>query len=175
MNNQDLSLTPLSTKQLLLVFHSMTQGTQQMVQACASAATTQTNIEVVVKHASQTLAQDLQRANGYVFATPEYLGSMSGMLKDCFDRTYYPLLDQIQGRPYAIMVCAGSDGHSAVKQIERIVTGWRLKPMHPAIIVNVAAQEPQSITALKHLTDEQLQPCKDLGALFAAGLAMSIF
>ena len=44
-------------------------------------------------------------------------------MKDFFDRTYYPVLDQISGRPYATLICAGSDGHNAARQVERIATG----------------------------------------------------
>jgi hypothetical protein len=31
-------------------------------------------------------------------------------MKDFFDRSYYAVLDRINGRPYATMICAGSDG-----------------------------------------------------------------
>jgi multimeric flavodoxin WrbA len=66
-------------------------------------------------------------ADGYVFATPENLAAISGLMKDFFDRCYYPALDRISGRPYAALVCAGSDGQNAARQIERIATGWRLR------------------------------------------------
>ena len=46
-------------------------------------------------------------------------------MKDFFDRTYYAVLDGINGRPYAALICAGSDGQNAARQIERIATGWR--------------------------------------------------
>lgn len=153
----------------------MTDGTRQMVHACAAAAQTECNVDVTVKHASETDSSDILKASGFIFATPEYLGSMSGMMKDCFDRTYYACLDKLQGRPYAVMVCAGSDGQGAVKQIERIVTGWRLKSVTPPIIANVNAQTPALILATKRLTDTQLAPCADLGKLFAAGLGMGLF
>ena len=67
------------------------------------------------------------QADGYLWVTPENLAAMSGIMKDFFDRTYYAALDRIAGRPYATLVCAGSDGENAVRQIERISTGWRLK------------------------------------------------
>ena len=60
---------------------------------------------------------------------------MAGLMKDFFDRCYYPALGRIEGRPYAVMVCAGSDGSGAARQIERICTGWRLKAVAPALIV----------------------------------------
>lgn len=96
-------------------------------------------------------------------------------MKDFFDRTYYGALSKIEGQPYATMVCAGSDGHSAASQIERIATGWRLKRIQPPIIVNVGATTAESISSLKRLSHDQLEPCRTLGTLFATGLAMRIF
>ncbi len=52
---------------------------------------------------------------------------MAGVMKDFFDRTYYPALDRIVGRPYATLICAGSDGENAARQIHRIASGWRSK------------------------------------------------
>ena len=146
-----------------------------MAQACADAARTEGGTTVNLKEAAQTTADDILNASGYVFATPEYLGSMSGSVKDCFDRTYYQVIDKIEGRPYAILVCAGSDGQGAVKQIERIVAGWRLKGIAAPVIVNVAAQTPTSILAPKKLTATQLSPCSEIGTLLAAGLSMGLF
>lgn len=146
-----------------------------MVQACAKAARSVQGVSVVLKHARDTEANDILSASGFVFATPEYLGSMSGLMKDCFDRTYYPCLDKVQARPYGILVCAGSDGHGAAKQIERIVTGWRLKRIALPVIVNVSAQTPQRILAPKTLSNAQLSPCAELGTLLANGLSMGVF
>jgi multimeric flavodoxin WrbA len=160
---------------LLIVYHSMTGGTEQMVQACVSAACVEPNVVVRVKHASDTNSDDMFGASGYIFATPEYLGSMSGLVKDFFDRTYYDVIDHIQGRPYAAMICAGSDGHGAARQIQRIVTGWRLKPVAAPVIVNVAAQSADRIKAAKQLNDPQLAPCAELGSLLGTGLALSVF
>ena len=78
-------------------------------------------------HASAALAADVINADGYVFATPENLAAISGLMKDFFDRCYYPALNRINGRPYAVLVCAGSDGQNAVRQIDRVATGWRLR------------------------------------------------
>jgi len=153
----------------------MTGGTEQMVQACSQAAGAEPNVSVNVKHAAQASSDDVLNASGYIFATPEYLGSMSGLVKDFFDRTYYHVIDQINGRPYAVMVCAGSDGQGAVRQIDRIVTGWRLKSVSPPVIVNVQAQTPARIRATKSLTEQQCAPCAELGTLLGTGLALSVF
>jgi multimeric flavodoxin WrbA len=114
-------------------------------------------------------------ADGYLFATPENLASMAGLMKDFFDRCYYPALGRIEGRPYAAMVCAGSDGSGAVRQIERIGTGWRLKAAAPALIVCTHAQTPEAILAPKRIAEAELARCRELGAALAAGLALGVF
>ena len=162
-------------KTLLIVYHSLTGGTRQMVMAAADGALTELGIRVLVKHARDTHVDDVLHAAGYLFATPETLGSMSGLLKDFFDRTYYPALEQLNGRPYASLICAGSDGQGAARQIERIATGWRLKPVAPALILCTHAQTPEAILAPKQLSATDLEPCLTLGAAFATGLALGIY
>src|SRR5207253_1729097 len=98
-----------------------------------------------------------------------------GMMKDFFDRTYYDLESQTNGKPYAMMICAGSDGGGAVRQIERIATGLRLKSVAPPLIVNTHVQTRTDILAPKHIAAADLQRCAELGAAFAAGLSAGIF
>ena len=114
-------------------------------------------------------------AQGYLFACPENLASMSGAMKDFFDRCYYPLLGRIEGRPYATMIAAGSDGSGAERQIERIATGWRLRRVAEGMIVNLGAQTPEAILAPKTVPAEDLSRCRELGAALAEGLAQGIF
>jgi flavodoxin len=118
-----------SMKKLLLVFHSKTGGTYQMVQAAAKGAQSEPDVGVNLIHAGEAGSDELLGSDGYIFATPENLAMMSGMMKDFFDRTYYTVLDRIVGRPYATLICAGSDGENAARQIQRIATGWRLKAL----------------------------------------------
>jgi multimeric flavodoxin WrbA len=162
-------------KQLLIVYHSMTGGTLQMARAAASGAARDSVISLNLKAAESAGAQDVLEASGYLFATPENLAAMSGVMKDFFDRTYYQVLDRIQGRPYATLVCAGSDGTNAARQIERIATGWRLKPIADPLIVCTYAQTPERILAPKTISPTDLARCEELGATLAAGLEMDIF
>ena len=158
---------------LLIVTHSRTGGSRQMTRACALAAEVETETRVLdAEHAQPT---DLLDAQGYVFCCPENLAAMSGMMKEFFDRCYYPLLGRIEGRPYAQMICAGSDGQNAARQIARIATGWRLREVQSPLILCTHAQTPKAILAPKTLTKAQLAPCQDLGLALGAGLAMGIF
>ncbi len=162
-------------KQLLIVYHSYTGGTRQMAQAAAQGAAREPSVAVKLTTAAETDAESVLQADGYLFACPENLAAMSGQMKDFFDRTYYPVLDRIQGRPYATLVCAGSDGTNAARQIERIATGWRLKAIADPIIVCTHAQTPEAILRPKIIEPTELARCEELGATLAAGLDLGIF
>ena len=162
-------------KELLIVFHSMTGGAQQMAQAAARGAATEPGVRVHLVRAAEANADHVLRADGYVFATPENLAAMSGVMKDFFDRTYYAVLDGIEARPYATLICAGSDGQNAARQIARIATGWRLKPVAEPLIVCTHAQTPEAILAPKTIAAGDLRRCEDTGTALAAGLALGIY
>lgn len=162
-------------KTLLIVWHSRTGGSQQMAVAAAGAAAADGEVNVIMKRAEDTVADDLLRADGYLFVAPENLASLSGPMKDFFDRNYYAALDRINGRPHALLICAGSDGSGAERQMRRICTGWRLREVAPAIIVNTAAQTAERILAPKTIAEDQLARCAELGAALAAGLAAGVY
>lgn len=165
----------MTRKTLLIVYHSLTGGTEQMVQAAAAGAALEESVSTRVLRAQQAQPADVLAADGYLFATPENLAAISGLMKDFFDRCYYPALDRINGRPYTTLACAGSDGSNAVRQIDRIATGWRLKQAAPALIVCTHAQTPEAILAPKRIAAGELAKCRELGAALATGLALGVF
>jgi multimeric flavodoxin WrbA len=160
---------------LLIVYHSMTGGTRQMAEAAAEAARGADGAEVIVMEAPDTQPEDLLAADGYLFATPENLAAIAGVMKAFFDRCYYPVLGKIEGRPYAALICAGSDGENARKQLERIATGWRLKKIADTPIICIHAQTTEEIMAEKRIGETDLSRCRDIGATLAAGLEMGVF
>jgi multimeric flavodoxin WrbA len=160
---------------LLIVYHTMTGGTLQMAEAAARGARTEAALRVSLLRAAEATASDVLEASGYVFATPENLAAMSGQMKDFFDRVYYAALERLNGRPYAIMICAGSDGRHAAQQVERIATGWRLRAIASPLIVCTHAQTPEEILRPKVVSAENLLRCEELGATLAAGTALGIF
>jgi multimeric flavodoxin WrbA len=166
---------PAGKKTLLIVYHSMTGGTLQMAQAAAEGAALEPALQVRLLHAAEAAAGDLTGADGYIFATPENLAAISGLMKDFFDRTYYAVLERLNGRAYASLICAGSDGHNAARQIERIAAGWRLKAVAPALIVCTHAQSAEAILRAKQIDPASLKACSELGASMAAGLALGVF
>jgi multimeric flavodoxin WrbA len=162
-------------KILLIIQHSQTGGTAQMAQAAAQGAAREAETTTRLLHATAAGPEDLLKADGYLFATPENLAAMAGLMKDFFDRCYYPVLGRIEGRPYASLICTGTDGTNAARQIARIATGWRLRAVAEPLIIRTGAQTPEAILAPKHLSPDVLAPCAALGEAMAAGLAAGIF
>lgn len=159
--------------ELLIVYHSRTGGSRQMAEAAARAAEGEAPTRLL--SAEEAMPADVLQASGYIFCAPENLASMSGMMKEFFDRCYYPVLGQIEGRAYAQMICAGTDGEGAARQIARIATGWRLNEVQPPLIICTHAQTPEQILAEKSISEADLEQCRDLGQALAAGLAMGMF
>jgi NAD(P)H-dependent FMN reductase len=162
-------------KTLCIVWDSMTGGSQALARSAYEGASAEAGVEVRLLHANIAQPDDLLASDGYIFAFPENLAAISGVMKAFFDRCYYPCLGQIEARPYALLVCAGSDGSNATAQAERIAVGWRLKKMADSQIVCTHAQTQDEILAPKKISEDDLQKARDTGAALAAGLALGIF
>lgn len=160
----------MEERALLVVWHSRTGGSRALAEAAAGGAG---RVRLV---AADDVTPDLLRAAaGYLFVGPENLAALSGAMKEMFDRCYYPCLGKLEGRAYATIICAGSDGENAQRQLDRIATGWRLRRVADAVIVNTDAQTPEAILAPKTIAAERLAEARDLGAALAEGLAAGIF
>jgi NAD(P)H-dependent FMN reductase len=162
-------------KTLLIVYHSMTGGTLQVALAAASGARSEAALRVSLLQAVEAQPDDVLSADAYIFATPENLAGISGMMKDFFDRTYYAAFERINGRAFLTLICAGSDGRNAAQQIDRIANGWRLKRIADPYIVCTNAQTPEQILQPKRIDAACLARCEELGKTMASGLAMGIF
>ena len=148
---------------LLVVHHSHGWRTSRMAEAIIGAALATDAVDVIARRAADATLEDLTTADAYLFGTPETFGSLSGMLKDFFERTFYPAQGLLQGRPYALFVCAGNDGSGAVAAIQRIARGYGWREVQPALVVPSAAVEAR------------LLECEELGTTMALGLAMGVF
>ena len=162
-------------RRLLAVWWSATGGTRQLVEAAIDAARAEPSVECVALRADRAIGADLLASDAAIFAAPENLGSMAGAMKDFFDRSYYEALGRIEGRAYATIVCAGTDGQGAIRQIERIATGWRLRRVAEPLLVLTGAQTPEAILAPKVIAQPDLLRARELGASLAAGLALGIW
>ncbi|HLX79166.1 MAG TPA: NAD(P)H-dependent oxidoreductase [Burkholderiales bacterium] len=150
-------------KTLLIVYHTGGVKTAKMAEAVERGARAEAGVNVVVKRCAEAGPDDVLAADALILGTPENFGYMSGMMKDFLERVFYPCEGKVSGRPYALFVGAGQDGSGAVNSVERIVTGLRLE------------KKSEPVIGLKELTPEVLSRCEELGAAFAAALALGVF
>ena len=152
-------------KRLLVIAHAPSPNTLAMLEAIAEGASHHDiqGVEVSVTAPLQTNPKDVLSCDALILGTTENLGYMSGALKDFFDRSYYPLLDNTQGLPYALYIRAGLDGTGTRRSVESIATGlkWR------------AVQEP--LLCRGDFKDSFLRDCRELGMFMSAGLEAGIF
>ena len=159
------------TGKLLIAWHSRTGASKAMAEAAALAA----GDGGCLLPARSVEPGHILSAAGYLFVCPENLASMSGEMKEMFDRCYYPVLGRIEGRPYATAIAAGSDGEGAQRQIDRIAAGWRLRRVADPVIVCTHSQTPEEILSPKTVSAEELGRCSEIGGALAKGIALGVF
>ena len=164
---------PSEPPRLLIAWHSRTGASEAMAKAAYQTAKSEALVDLIA--AEDVQPEMILAASAYLFVCPENLGGISGAMKEMFDRCYYSVLGRIEGHAYATITAAGSDGEGAVRQIDRIVTGWRLKRVSDPLIVNLEAQTPEEIMAQKEVPENSLDQCREIGALLAAGASMGLF
>lgn len=143
--------------------------------AASSARSAAPEVHTILRRAEDTDTDALLSSDAYLFIAPENLAALSGAMKEMFDRTYYACLGQIEGRPYATIICAGSDGTGAQRQIDRTATGWRLRRVAEPMIVITGAQTAEAIWAEKVIQSADLAAAQQLSAALAAGVAAGVF
>lgn len=153
-----------TTRKLLVIAHAPSENTQRLLKAVMAGANHQDIDNVDVRYLSplDTQPEDIQSAQALIIGTTENLGYMAGLIKDVFDRCYYPCLESTQGLPFAFYVRAGHDGTGTRRAIESISKGlrWRL------------VQEP--LICRGEFSEEFVSQCEDLGMSMAASLEAGI-
>lgn len=150
-------------KNILVIYHSQNGTMELMANRLAEGAVKEKNIAVTLKKAADTKLDDLLNCNGIAIGSPEYFGTMAGMIKDFFDRTYEAAQKKTIGLPFIVFVCAGNDGRGAITQIERIAAGykWRKVQEHTRIVGTP--------------TEQNLVDLEELGQVLSAGVDLGIF
>ena len=151
-------------KKLLVVSHAPSENTRKLLEAVIRGASHQDidDVDVCCLSPLDTQPEDIQSAQALIIGTTENLGYMAGLVKDVFDRCYYPCLETTQGLPFAFYVRAGHDGTGTRRAIESITTGlrWRL------------VQEP--LICRGEFSEEFVTRCEELGMSMAASLEAGI-
>ena len=155
----------MKAKKLLIVCNTPSENTQALANAALNGAQHESidNTQATLQTPLETNSEDVQQADGILIGTTENFGYMSGLIKDFFERIYYPCLEQTQGKPYALYIRAGNDGLGTKTSVEKIITGLRWKSVQPALILQ-GDYQPQFV--------EQVT---ELGQLMAAGVDNDIF
>ena len=155
----------MTDKTLLIVAHTPSINTEAVLKAILTGANHPDiqDIDVVYKPALQATADDIRACQAIILFTTENLGYMSGALKDFFDRCYYPILEEKQGLPCAILIRAGHDGTGTRRAIDTILTGLRWRQVHEVLILRGQWQ------------DGFLAQAEELGLYMAAGLDAGIW
>jgi hypothetical protein len=150
-------------KNLLIVYHSQSGACARLARAAWSGARGEPGVAVAVGRVWDTGAAELDGVDGLLLVAAENSGALSGGMKDFLDRTFYPAIEAGLVLPYALLVSAGNDGRGAVRQAQRILSGYPFP----------AAAEPLILRG--EVTLQHLRDSRELGQAFAAGLAMGIF
>lgn len=155
----------MADKHLLIVYHSQSGTTQRMAEAVIRGARHEDvdGVTVRVLDALEAGADDVLWSDALILGTPENFGYMSGGLKVFLDRVYYPCLEKVEGKPYALFVRAGNDGTGAVTSVQRIVAGLALKEIQPPLVI------------AGEFDETRLGECEELGMTVAAGLEAGVF
>ena len=156
---------PMSMRRLLIIAHMPSDNTRRLLDAVVAGARSSEieGVEAMALSPFDAGPDDLLAAQAVILGTTENLGYMSGALKDFFDRSYYPCLEETQGLAYALYVRAGHDGTGTCRGVETITTGLRWRAVHEPLICR------------GDFVEDFVTQCRDLGRLMAAGLEAGIF
>ena len=150
-------------KSILVIYHSQGGTMELMAHRLARGAAKEKNVAIMLKKAVDANLDDLLNCDGIAIGSPEYFGTMAGMIKDFFDRTYEAAQDKTIGLPYVVFVCAGNDGRGALSQIERIAAGYKWEKVQ------------EHIRVVGSPTEQDLVGLEELGQTLAAGVEFGIF
>lgn len=139
-------------KTILIIYHSQGGTMELMANHFAAGACREDNVEVRLKKAGDAGVDDLLDCSAIAIGSPEYFGTMAGMIKDFFDRTYEEAKERTIGLPFVLFVCAGNDGRGAIAQIERIAAGynWRKVQEHIRVVGKPTEGDLTSLEQLGH-------------------------
>jgi multimeric flavodoxin WrbA len=148
-------------KKLLIVYHSQSGASLRLAAAARGGALREEAVEVLWRRAWDAGLEELQSCDALLLVAAENSASIAGGMKDFLDRTFYP--GQGLNLPYALIISAGNDGRGSRGQLQRILSGYPMKPVAEALICR------------GEVTADHQAACEEIGQTLAAGLSLGIF
>ncbi len=152
----------MAAEKLLIVYHSQS-GRNEILAYAAAAAAREAGGEVVLRRAAEAGTRDLLWCEGLLLFTPENFGALPGGTKDFLDRCFYPANARELLRPYAVYLCTGNDGSGALRALQAIARGLKLKAVADPVICRGAPAAAD------------IDAARELAEALVAGLEMGIF
>lgn len=150
---------------LLFVCHCPSDNTRRLRDAALAGIgkLELSDLEVRSRLPVEAGAEDIEWCDGILIGTTENFGYMAGLIKDFFERIYYPCEETSVGLPVALYIRAGEDGRGTRTSIGKITTGLRWKYVAEPLILRGEFAEA---------FDEQVA---ELAMTIAAGLDAGIY
>ena len=149
---------------ILIVYDSRTGNTEKMAMAVAEGAEKMKNVEVVVKKAEETKAEDLVDADGIIMGSPTYYGSMSGNLKTLIDESV-KVHGELDGKVGGAFTSSGGIASGAETTLLSIVQAMMV---HGMIVQGRSDDKHYGAAAVGRLKDKDIETCNDLGKRVAS-------
>ena len=148
------------TKRLLIVANAPSPNAKRLMHAaeCGARDSQISGVEVSAKLPLMADVADVLSADAIIIGTTENFGQMSGLIKDFFERIYYPCLEKTQAKPFALYVRAGKDGTGTIRGITAITSGLRWRAIQPPLLM------------AGDYTPDFATKCQTLGTTIAASL-----
>ena len=121
-------------EKVLVVYHSQGGNTEAAAQAVAEGVRSVEGVEPILKRAFEANADDLTSCDAICLGTPDYFSYMAGMLKDFFDRTFYPTQGQVDEKACGVFVTHGGGG-KASESVEKICRSFRFNQVAETVLV----------------------------------------
>jgi multimeric flavodoxin WrbA len=150
-------------KHLLIVYHSQSGTNARLAEAALRGARQEEGTDTRMLRAVDADTDDLLWADAVLFGAAENFGYLAGGLTDFLARTFYPAQMQPRSWVYGAFIGTGNDGSGAVRQLQRIASGYPMKQVVEPLLLRGS------------IDGEALSRCEELGLTLAAGIAMGIF
>ena len=144
---------------VLVVYYSRTGNTKKMADAVGEGASAVSNVQVEVKAVENTTPDHLLAADGVIFGSPVYYGSMAAPLKELFDKSVCHH-QKLAGKVAAAFASSGAVHGGNETTIMDILKACLI---HGMVIQGRAGGDHYGAVAINAPDETAQEDCRDLG------------